>query len=222
MEKLLASLLPQAQPVPQERVICIYEYLRRKNSQCDSNHCWNSDIAGAGDYRTENGGVYLPGNVADVSARRWALGPAGFCGGFRWCRSCFPLSQAADLHSGCASVWPCVGLCHIITWGSVSVPASIFRWQNNMAVPLWMRSVSEKVWGKYIKWLDSPKFDLYFALAIFFPVAPDDFLCLLAGLTPMKFRRFVAIILLGKPLALLAYSWGLATALSWLAQFLGR
>lgn len=88
--------------------------------------------------------------------------------------------------------------------------------------PFVERSVSEKVWGKYIKWLDSPKFDLYFALAIFFPVAPDDFLCLLAGLTPMKFRRFVAIILLGKPLALLAYSWGLATALSWLAQFLGR
>ena len=88
--------------------------------------------------------------------------------------------------------------------------------------PFVERSVSEKVWGKYIKWLDSPKFDLYFALEIFFPVAPDDFLCLLAGLTPMKFRRFVAIILLGKPLALLAYSWGLATALSWLAQFLGR
>ena len=38
----------------------------------------------------------------------------------------------------------------------------------------------------------------------------------------MKFRRFVTIILLGKPLSLLAYSWGLATALSWLAQFLGR
>ena len=88
--------------------------------------------------------------------------------------------------------------------------------------PFVERSVSEKMWGKYIKWLDSPKFDLYFALAIFFPVAPDDFLCLLAGLTPMKFRRFVTIILLGKPLSLLAYSWGLATALSWLAQFLGR
>lgn len=88
--------------------------------------------------------------------------------------------------------------------------------------PFVERSVSEKVWGKYIKWLDSPKFDLYFALAIFFPVAPDDFLCLLAGLTPMKFRRFTAIILLGKPLSLLAYSWGLAAALSWMAQFFAR
>ena len=86
--------------------------------------------------------------------------------------------------------------------------------------PFVERSVSEKVWGEYIKWLDSPKFDLYFALAIFFPVAPDDFLCLLAGLTPMKFR----------PLCLLSscwasrllywlYSWGLATVLSRLCNF---
>ncbi len=88
--------------------------------------------------------------------------------------------------------------------------------------PFVERSVSQKMWGRYIKWLDSPKFDLYFALAIFFPVAPDDFLCLLAGLTPMKFRRFAAIILLGKPLALVAYSWGLSTALDYLGKFLGR
>ena len=87
--------------------------------------------------------------------------------------------------------------------------------------PFVERSVSEKMWGKYIKWLDSPKFDLYFALAIFFPVAPDDFLCLLAGLTPMKFRRFRHDYSAGETPFLLAYSWGLATALSWLAQFLG-
>ncbi|MGN0625916.1 MAG: TVP38/TMEM64 family protein [Oscillospiraceae bacterium] len=88
--------------------------------------------------------------------------------------------------------------------------------------PFVERSVSEKMWGKYMKWLDSPKFDLYFALAIFFPVAPDDFLCLLAGLTPMKFGKFLLIILLGKPLALLAYSWGLAAGINWLARCLAR
>ena len=88
--------------------------------------------------------------------------------------------------------------------------------------PFVERSVSEKMWGRYIKWLDSPRFDLYFALAIFFPVAPDDFLCLLAGLTPMKFGKFLLIILFGKPLALLAYSWGLAAGLNWLARCLAR
>ena len=36
-------------------------------------------------------------------------------------------------------------------------------------------------------------------LAIFFPVAPDDFLCYLAGLTRMSLKKFSAIIFLGKP-----------------------
>lgn len=202
-------------------VICIYEYLRRKNSQCDSNHCWNSDIAGAGDYRTENGGVYLPGNVADVSARRWALGPAGFVG-IQVVQVVFPIIPGGlTCIAGVLLFGPVWGF--VYNYVGICIGSCInFSLAKQYGRPFVERSVSEKVWGKYIKWLDSPKFDLYFALAIFFPVAPDDFLCLLAGLTPMKFRRFVAIILLGKPLALLAYSWGLATALSWLAQFLGR
>lgn len=84
--------------------------------------------------------------------------------------------------------------------------------------PFVVQSTSEKVWHRYVKWLDNPKFDLYFALAIFFPVAPDDFLCLMAGLTPMRFRRFAAIILLGKPAALLVYSWGLSSILAFGAK----
>ena len=41
-----------------------------------------------------------------------------------------------------------------------------------------------------------------FAAAIFFPVAPDDLLCYLAGLTEMRLGKFVLIILLGKPLSI--------------------
>ena len=46
-------------------------------------------------------------------------------------------------------------------------------------------------------------------LAIFLPCAPDDLLCMLAGLTHMSLKKFVWIILLGKPLSLIAYSYGL-------------
>lgn len=46
-------------------------------------------------------------------------------------------------------------------------------------------------------------------LAIFLPCAPDDLLCMLAGLTHMSLKKFVLIILLGKPLSLIAYSYGL-------------
>lgn len=75
--------------------------------------------------------------------------------------------------------------------------------------------VSDTTYEKYAGWLDKGKrFDKLFAVAIFMPVAPDDFLCMLAGLTKMSYRRFIAIIALGKPASLLAYSMGLTAALN--------
>ncbi|WP_337528361.1 TVP38/TMEM64 family protein [Zhenhengia sp.] len=81
--------------------------------------------------------------------------------------------------------------------------------------PLIETIVSKKTYNKYISWLDRGKhFDKLFALAIFMPVAPDDFLCMLAGLTKMTYKKFITIIVLGKPASLLVYSLGLTTALS--------
>lgn len=70
--------------------------------------------------------------------------------------------------------------------------------------------VSEDTFEKYTKWLDheEKKFNKLFAIAILLPAAPDDFLCYLAGLTKMPFKKFLLIILLGKPLSLLSYSFG--------------
>ena len=68
----------------------------------------------------------------------------------------------------------------------------------------------EKLIQKYEGWTQkNNRFAKLFALAIFFPVAPDDFLCYLAGTTRMKAEVFVAVILLGKPLSIAAYSMGL-------------
>ncbi len=69
---------------------------------------------------------------------------------------------------------------------------------------------SEKQIEKYNSWTEKQnRFTKLFALAIFFPVAPDDFLCYLAGTTKMRAYQFVLIILLGKPLSIAAYSMGL-------------
>lgn len=57
--------------------------------------------------------------------------------------------------------------------------------------------------------MENGTFDKWFALAIFFPAAPDDLLCFLAGVTSMSFKKFLIIILLGKPLSIAAYSLGL-------------
>lgn len=60
---------------------------------------------------------------------------------------------------------------------------------------------------KYINWLDKgKKFEKFFALAIFFPITPDDFLCYLAGVTNMNAKTYIAIIVLLKPFTIFMYS----------------
>lgn len=67
-----------------------------------------------------------------------------------------------------------------------------------------------KQYEKYSTWISQGnKFDRFFTAAIALPVAPDDFLCFLAGLTKMSLKKFIMIILLGKPVALFMYSFAL-------------
>lgn len=87
--------------------------------------------------------------------------------------------------------------------------------------PFIKKVCDEKTYDKYIGWLDKgKKFDIFFAAAIFFPCAPDDILCMIAGLTKMSLKKFSMIIILGKPLALIAYSYGLTEILSLIDKFI--
>ena len=79
--------------------------------------------------------------------------------------------------------------------------------------------VKEETYEKYIGWLEKgKKFDKFFAFAIFFPCAPDDVLCLIAGLTKMTWQKFTTIILLGKPASIAMYSLALVYAGTWLQR----
>jgi uncharacterized membrane protein YdjX (TVP38/TMEM64 family) len=81
--------------------------------------------------------------------------------------------------------------------------------------------IGEKSYDKYIGWVNrGKKFDIFFALAIFFPVAPDDLLCYIAGLTKMELKKFIAIILLGKPASIAIYSLGLTAVGRFLISFI--
>lgn len=66
---------------------------------------------------------------------------------------------------------------------------------------------------RYGVWLDHPKFTKWFALAIAAPLAPDDALCYLAGLTKMRWRTYVLILLVCKPWGVLLYTTGLLALL---------
>ena len=103
-------------------------------------------------------------------------------------------------------VWGCVYNYVGICIGSLAA----FAVARNCGKPLLTMLFSEKTIAKYSRWAEERnRFARLFALAIFLPVAPDDFLCYLAGTTEMSWRQYTAIILLGKPFAIALYSLGL-------------
>lgn len=80
--------------------------------------------------------------------------------------------------------------------------------------PLLQNLFPDKLLRRYDHWTGpQSRFALWFALAIFLPVAPDDFLCYLAGTTRMRWAQFTLIILACKPFAIAAYSAGLNAAM---------
>ena len=85
-----------------------------------------------------------------------------------------------------------------------------FMLSRNLGKEFVQKMTSKIFYEKYNKYLEKEnQFEKIFAILIFLPVAPDDFLCSLAGISKMSLKKFTIIILLGKPLAIMLYSFGL-------------
>lgn len=98
----------------------------------------------------------------------------------------------------------------------------IFLLGRRYGKPFILSMISDKTYNKYIGWLDNQnRFEKLFALAIFLPVAPDDALCLMAGLTNMSVKRYTLIILIAKPLSIFLYSMALIYGGQYLSGLLG-
>ena len=96
-------------------------------------------------------------------------------------------------------------LCNYIGISLGSIIA--FLLARKYGVKLVKSMFSEKKYEKYSNWAATSK--SYVALlfiAMLLPVFPDDFLCYFSGLTNMKTKKFILIIILGKPWCLLIYS----------------
>ena len=52
------------------------------------------------------------------------------------------------------------------------------------------------------------------------PISPADFLCMLAGLTNMTFKRYMTIIILCKPITLVIYTYGLTYIIDYFWQMI--
>ena len=76
----------------------------------------------------------------------------------------------------------------------------------------------EETFDKYKHRIKDKTYEKFFAWAILLPVAPDDFLCYLTGLSDMSFKKYAIIILLCKPPSIFLYSMGWAMGLEWLVN----
>ena len=84
-----------------------------------------------------------------------------------------------------------------------------FAMARNWGKPLLDKIFSRKLHEKYERWThESRRFDRLFAIAIFLPGLPDDFLSFLAGTTGMSWKKFALITLTCRPLMIFAYSLG--------------
>lgn len=83
----------------------------------------------------------------------------------------------------------------------------VFFIARRYGMPLIKKMFKKELIDKYIGWLNKgKKFEKLFATAIFLPVAPDDFLCYLAGVTNISTKKYIAIIVLLKPFTIALYS----------------
>lgn len=83
----------------------------------------------------------------------------------------------------------------------------VFYFAKTFGRPLLPKIFSESTIEKYKKHTgEDSKFSKFMFFAILVPFFPDDFLCYLAGTTAMSWKKFAAIILVGKPLSILVYS----------------
>ncbi len=77
---------------------------------------------------------------------------------------------------------------------------------RNFGLPLIKKLFKEDTINKYLKYIRTKKFEAIFFWGILLPGAPDDLLCYIAGISNLTFRKFLIIILVGKPLTLIFYS----------------
>lgn len=98
----------------------------------------------------------------------------------------------------------------------------IFLLGREYGRPFIVSMVGDNTYDKYAGWLDNEKrFEKLFALAILFPIAPDDALCLMAGLTKISLKKFSLIIIFAKPVSIFLYSLALVYGGTLLSGLLG-
>ncbi|MDO5047256.1 MAG: TVP38/TMEM64 family protein [Anaerococcus sp.] len=84
----------------------------------------------------------------------------------------------------------------------------VFFISRTFGKSIMVRIFGDEKYDKYRNKINDKAYEKFFALAILFPIAPDDFLCYLTGLSEMSFKKYASIIFLFKGPSIFLYSMG--------------
>ena len=94
----------------------------------------------------------------------------------------------------------------LLTWGAVVLGSMIvFALARVLGQKFASQLVGKKLSEKYLDVIRR-KQDVFLLMAFLFPFFPDDLLCILAGLSEISWKRFLALCLLARPWGLLIAS----------------
>lgn len=162
-------------------------------------------------------GWYM-GWFRDLDSMRAFVGKAGFLGPvvflvLQILQVVLPfIPGGVTLMTGVAAFGPVWGF--VLNYIGVLAGSMInFVLAKKYGKPIVTSLVDESTYNKYIGKLSNSKgFERFFAIAILLPFFPDDTLCLLAGLTKMTPKKFLAIIAIAKPPTIAVYSFVMLSA----------
>lgn len=95
-----------------------------------------------------------------------------------------------------------------INYIGISAGSLLAFWlARKYGVSLVRKMIPMEKYARFTQWINTRKsFPLVLFLSILLPLAPDDFLCYFSGLASFPAKKFIGIILLGKPWCILFYS----------------
>ena len=158
--------------------------------------------------------AYFDGEFRSVAALQKYIGKYGafgsvFLTAFQAIQVVIPvLPGFLGCAAGSVMFGPAVGFwCNYIGIGGGSIIA--FLLARKYGMPLLNDLFPSGRYNKWSVWASKSKsYTGFLFMAMLLPLFPDDFLCYLTGVSKMTAKRFIWIIVLGKPWCILAYSLG--------------
>jgi len=90
--------------------------------------------------------------------------------------------------------------------GGVIGACIVYYLSSKYGISIIQKFFKEETINKYLGYINNNKFKKIFEVGVILPFFPDDLLCYIAGVSSIRFKSFLFIILVGKTISLIGYS----------------